>query len=182
MPLLEQYYYEDIPPGPPYPLFATNSIDGRNNATIVGGEDTVTIKGIIVAQSIVPLYTDGLPNGSGFPGATLEAKYRPCDTVRVVGWNTDKPSPGGGFLPNPPTVAPTPDADPTYGAPFVVFIEPNGNITIGSFDTFSIFFEPISVNFTYIACAPPDTENPDPPVPGTAGGQPGPWGVRKVSR
>jgi hypothetical protein len=180
MPLLEQFYYPAVGEGGP--LFAGNSLDPRNNATIAAGEDTVTIKGVICAQSIVPLYSDGLPNGVGFAGATLDLKYRPCDTVRVVGWNTELPSPGGPFLPKPPELAVTPSADPTYGAPFVVFVEPNGNIQVGSFDTFSAFFEPVSVNFTYIACDPTATENPDPVVPGTAGGAPGPFGVRKVSR
>lgn len=181
MPLLEQYYFPANPPSFPVPLFAGADLDPRNNATIAGGEDTVTIKGIICAQSIVPLYTDGLPNGVGFAGAKLEEKYRPCDTVRVVGWNTDLPSPGGPFLPTPPDLAATPDADPTYGAPFVVFVEPSGDIQIGSFDTFSIFFEAVSVNFTYIACAPA-TDNPPTTPPGTASGAPGPFGVRKVSR
>lgn len=176
MPLLEQYYYTDPP------IFAGNAIDPRNNAMVIGGEDTVTITGVICAQSILPLYTDGLPNGLGFAGAQLERKYRPCDTVRVVGWNTDKPSPGGPFLPKPPELAVDPGPDPTYGAAFVVFVEPDGEIQVGSFDTFSAFFEPVSVNFSYIACAPPDTENPPTTPPGTAGGAPGPFGVRKVSR
>lgn len=183
MPLLEQFYFPDDPPGPPFPLFAGVDIDPRSTATINAGEDTVTIKGIICAQSIVPLYTDGLPNGAGFPGATLPEKYRPCDTVRVVGWNIDLPSPGGPFLPKPPDLAVTPAPDPTYGAPFVVFVEPNGNIEVGSFDTFSAFFEPVSVNFTYIACDPgADPTNPPTTPPGTASGAPGPFGVRKVSR
>jgi hypothetical protein len=130
----------------------------------------------------VPLYTDGLPNGSGFPGAELPGKYRPCDPVRVIGWNTSRPSPGGQFLPEPPELAVDPGPDPTYGAAFVVIVEPDGTITVGSFDTSSIFFEPVSVNFSYVACRPADTENPPTTPPGTASGAPGPFGVRKVSR
>lgn len=168
MPLLEQYYFTDPP------VFATNLIDPRNNALVSGSEDTVTIRLTICAQSIIPLYTDGLPNGVGQPGAKLETKYRPCDTVRAVGYNTEKgyAISGSPLLPKPPDLAVTPDPidiDGDLAAPMVVFIEPDGDIQIGSFDFFSAFFEPCSVVIQYIACQPPETENPPPPPPGGGG-------------
>lgn len=187
MPLLEQFYYPA--PGEGGPLFANSLIDPRNNALIQLAGDVVTIRLTICAQSIIPLYDDGLPNGLGFAGARLDVKYRPCDTVRAVGYNTDKgyAIAGSPLLPVPPALLEeTPAAAAVEGdlaAPMAVFITPDGQIQIGSFEFFSAFFEPCSVNLQYIACEPPpDPTNTDPPVPGTAGGQPGPFGVRKVSR
>lgn len=180
MPLLEQYYFgsDDT-----FWLFAPAHVDSRNDARISKSEDIVHIKGVIVSQSISPMFEEDGSAGLIFPGANLPAKYRPAALVAVVGANRVRPFPVGQPIPDPPIIDFT-TGDPS---PMGIMVRTDGSVEIGSLPIqgdvtgpgfFSIFFEPCYVDFEYVAAV----DRPPTTPPGNASGAPGPFGVRKVSR